>query len=103
MFLVLAASFVRRLHDSNLAGWWALIPGAMQIANMALAPALMRRMFARLSEMQPGDPMAGVRSMQSSMSAASILGWGAILLVIAIGVRRSTPGPNRFGEAPFTV
>ena len=43
MMALLAASFVRRLHDSDLPGWWALIPGAMQIANVFLAPALMRR------------------------------------------------------------
>jgi uncharacterized membrane protein YhaH (DUF805 family) len=29
MLLALAASFVRRLHDSDLTGWWALIPGAI--------------------------------------------------------------------------
>jgi uncharacterized membrane protein YhaH (DUF805 family) len=103
MMLVLASSFVRRLHDSDLAGWWALIPGAMQIANMVLAPALIQRMFERMHQMQAGDPMAGMRGMQSSMSAASVLGWGAMLFVIAIGVRQSTPGPNRYGDAPFTV
>jgi uncharacterized membrane protein YhaH (DUF805 family) len=104
MMLVLAASFVRQLHDSDLAGWWALIPGAMQIANMILAPALMQRMFERMHQMQAaGDPMDGMRGMQSSMSTASVLGWGAILFVIAIGIRQSTPGPNRYGEAPFVA
>ena len=103
MLLVLAASFVRRLHDSDLAGWWALIPGAVQVANMVLAPALMQRMFERMNQMHAGDPMAGLRGMQSSMSAASVLGWAAILFVVALGVRRSTSGPNRYGEAPFTA
>lgn len=103
MLLALAASFVRRLHDSDLTGWWALIPGAMQVANLFLAPAMVQRMMERMSEIQAGDPAAGMRGMQTSMSAASILGWGAILVVVILGIRQSTPGPNRYGEAPFTV
>jgi uncharacterized membrane protein YhaH (DUF805 family) len=103
MLMVLAASFVRRLHDSDLTGWWALIPGAMQVANLFLAPALMERMMERISQIQAGDPAAGMRGMQGSMGAASVLGWGAILFVVALGIRRSTEGPNRYGEAPFTA
>jgi len=103
MLLLLGASLVRRLHDSDLAGWWALIPGAMQAANLFLAPAMVQRMMERMSQIQAGDPAAGMRGMQSSMSAASLLGWCAILVVVALGIRQSTPGPNRYGEAPFTV
>lgn len=98
MMVLLAASFVRRLHDSDLSGWWALVPGAIQLANLILAPAVMRRMMDILT--RPGDPMAG---MQSSMGAASLLGWAAIIVVVVLGVRKSTAGPNRYGEAPFTA
>jgi uncharacterized membrane protein YhaH (DUF805 family) len=31
------------------------------------------------------------------------LGWIGILIVVALGVRKSTPGPNRYGEAPFVT
>lgn len=103
MLLVLAASLVRRLHDSDLAGSWALIPAAMQVANLFLAPALLQRTMERMAQIQAGDPAAGMRSLQSSMSGASILGWGAILIVVVLGIRQSTPGPNRYGETPFIV
>jgi uncharacterized membrane protein YhaH (DUF805 family) len=103
VLLLLAAAFVRRLHDSDLSGWWALIPAAIQIADMFVAPAMMRRALAAMTLSAPGDPMAGLSAMQGSMSGAGLLGWTAILIVIALGVRKSTPGPNRFGEAPFTA
>src|SRR5688500_10659482 len=35
MDLLLAASFVRRLHDSNSSGWWALAVLAAQLASIA--------------------------------------------------------------------
>jgi len=101
VLLLLAAAFVRRLHDSDLSGWWALIPAAIQIGDMFVAPAMMRRALAAMTLAAPGDPMAGLSAMQGSMNGAGLLGWTAILIVIALGVRKSTPGPNRFGEAPF--
>lgn len=103
MLALLAASFVRRLHDSSLTGWWALIPGAIQIANLFLAPALARQMMDNLTQSAPGDPMAGMRMLQGSAGAASLLGWAAILVVVLLGVRKSTPAPNRYGETPFTA
>lgn len=101
--LLIGAALVRRLHDSEMSGWWALVPGSMQIANLFIAPIMMRRMIETMSRMQTADPMAGMRSMQSSMSGASVLGLVAILIVVALGIRQSTPGPNRYGEAPFIV
>jgi uncharacterized membrane protein YhaH (DUF805 family) len=103
MMAALAASFVRRLHDSDLSGLWALLPGAIQVVNVVLAPALMRRMMDNMSQMEMGDPTAPMRAMQGSMGAASLLGWVAIIAIIVLGVRKSSPGPNRFGEVPFTA
>jgi uncharacterized membrane protein YhaH (DUF805 family) len=103
MMAALASSFVRRLHDSDLSGLWAILPAAVQLANVILAPRLMRQMMENLSQMQMGDPAAPMRAMQGSMGAASVTGWIAIIAVIVLGVRKSTPGPNRFGEAPFTA
>jgi uncharacterized membrane protein YhaH (DUF805 family) len=103
MMAALAASFVRRLHDSDLSGLWALLPGGVQVANLFLAPALMRRMVEGMTHMPVGDPAASIRAMQGSMGAASLAGWIAIILVIVLGVRKSTPGANRYGEAPFVA
>src|SRR5262245_11377819 len=38
MFLGLAASLVRRLHDADMSGYWALLPGVLQAINIALIP-----------------------------------------------------------------
>jgi uncharacterized membrane protein YhaH (DUF805 family) len=103
MLALLAAAFVRRLHDSNVSGFWALLPGVIHVVNLVLAPSLVRGMMENMGRMAPGDPTAGFRAMQGSMGAASVFGWVAIIVVIVLGVRKSTPGPNRYGDAPFTA
>jgi uncharacterized membrane protein YhaH (DUF805 family) len=105
MLALLAAGFVRRLHDSDLSGLWAVIPGAMQLANVAIAPGLMQQMMASMTQTMnhPGDGTAGIQAMQGSIGLASMLGWGALLIIVVLGVRKSTRGPNRFGEAAFTA
>lgn len=103
MLLLLAASVVRRLHDSSLSGLWALLPGGVHVANLFLAPVLMRRMLESMAGMSTGDPAAQMEAMQGQLGAASLLGWAALLIVIVIGIRKSTPGPNRYGEAPFVA
>ena len=65
MLALLAASVVRRLHDSDLSGWWALIPGAIHIANIILAPMLTRRILENMSRISEGDPAANMQAMQS--------------------------------------
>jgi hypothetical protein len=49
------------------------------------------------------NPMAGYTMMQGSFGLGPLLAWLAIGIVVALGVRKSTPGPNRFGDAPFAV
>ena len=93
----------RALPRCEGVGWFALLPGAVQLINVVLAPRLMRQMMDNMSQMQLGDPTAPMRAMQGSMGAASLLGWVAIIAIIVMGVRKSTPGPNRFGEAPFSA
>ncbi|MDR2858055.1 MAG: DUF805 domain-containing protein [Novosphingobium sp.] len=105
MLALLAASFVRRLHDANLSGLWALLPGTMQLVNIIITPGLTRKAMATmdLAMSQTDDPAAAFRAMQSSVQAASLLGWAGILVVVVLGMRKSTPGPNRYGDEPFVV
>ncbi len=49
------------------------------------------------------NPAAGMMMMRGSMGAGQLLAWVAIGVVVALGVRKSTAGPNRFGEAPFVA
>jgi len=99
----LAASFVRRLHDSNLSGWWALIPGALQAFNLAILPGQFSNVEKMMNASMSGDPTASFVAMQGSFSAGAVAGWAAIIAVIIFGVRKSTDGANRYGDAPFTA
>lgn len=97
MILLLAASLVRRLHDSDMSGWWALLPGALQAYGVVQMPAQMAAMGAVM-----GDPSAlnDPTAMYRAQGSAGLLGWLAIGLVVWFGVRKSTPGPNVYGDAP---
>jgi uncharacterized membrane protein YhaH (DUF805 family) len=97
--LLLAASLVRRLHDSDLSGWLVLVPGLMGAAGLAMAPAQIETALKLIKEMKPGVPPNMSAMMQASLGQ-SLLTWVPIALVIWFGVRKSTVGPNRYGDAP---
>lgn len=101
MILGLGAAFVRRLQDSDLPGWWALLPAACQLFGLALLPAQLERMQQTMQSIDFTSPMAQSQIMRGSLGAGSLLGWLAIGIVVALGARKSTPGPNRYGDVPF--
>lgn len=101
--LLLAAALTRRLHDSNLAGWWGLVPLGLQVfasyytyTRIDQFKALMTQMMSRTT-----DPQAAFVA-QSQMSGQSLIGWLAIIALVILGVRKSTEGPNRFAEGPVS-
>jgi uncharacterized membrane protein YhaH (DUF805 family) len=98
----LAASLVRRLHDSDLPGHWALLPLGLQAINVALIPTQLGNLEEMLMA-QFTDPLAAFKIYDGAAGIGAVAGWIAIILVIIFGVRKSTEGPNRFGEAPFTA
>jgi uncharacterized membrane protein YhaH (DUF805 family) len=95
--ILLAASLVRRLHDSDMPGLWALAPGALQVLGIAMMPAQLAAMTAAMA-----DPaaMSDPTAMYRAQGVAGLIGWVAIGLVIWFGVRKSSPGANRFGDSP---
>ncbi len=100
MILLLAASFVRRLHDSGLSGWWAALPVAIHLVNIARMPVQMAQAQSAMIAMQTrSDPQAFIGQFQGQVGWM-LLGWGALAAVIVLGVRKSTPGDNRFGPEP---
>lgn len=103
MLLSLAAAFVRRLHDSGLSGLWALVPAACQAVSIATMPSQLARMQQAMQTADLTNPAAGMLMMRGSMGAGQLLAWVAIGVVVALGVRKSTPGPNRFGETAFVA
>lgn len=96
---LIAASFVRRLHDSGKPGWilaLALVPylGAL-LYNYANFDSMMALVEA---SMAPGDPdaLAG----RSQLYAYSAFGWIGYIVVIVFGVMKSDEGPNVYGAEP---
>lgn len=100
LLLGLAASLVRRLHDSGLSGYWALLPLGLQAINLAFIPSQLGRLEEMLAA-QFTDPLAAFRIYDGALGLGAVAGWIAVGLVIAFGVRKSCEGPNPYGQAPF--
>jgi uncharacterized membrane protein YhaH (DUF805 family) len=99
--LLIAASLVRRLHDSNLSGWWALLPAVGQLVALAFLPDKTRTVMAMTQAMYGPDP-AAMAGFQNQFALVSLVGWIPWIALIVIGVRKSTPGPNRYGASPVS-
>jgi uncharacterized membrane protein YhaH (DUF805 family) len=98
--VLLAAAFTRRLHDSNLPGWWALVPLGLQLAASYYSYTRIEQLKALTAQMMSQtDPQAALMA-QSQISAQGLIGWLAIIALVVLGVRKSTEGPNRYAEAP---
>jgi uncharacterized membrane protein YhaH (DUF805 family) len=98
----LAAAIVRRLHDADLSGYWALLPLGLQAINLALIPAQLGKLETMVTA-QFNDPLAAFKMYDGVTGLGAVAGWTAIIIVIVLGTRKSTEGPNRFGDAPFTA
>ena len=99
--LLLVAALVRRLHDSDHSGWWAVLPATLHATALAALPAqmhLVQDAIGQMSTQTPATPM----TMMRAQGAFGLIGWLPIILVIIAGVLKSTPGPNRYGESPVS-
>lgn len=94
-------SLVRRLHDSDLSGWWAALPAALYLIALQKTPARIQSMITMMATMNPAHPPSQFQAMQNQ-GLAGLLIYAALGLVIYAGVRKSTPGPNRYGDAPVS-
>ena len=96
---LLAASLVRRLHDSGLSGWLVLVPGAIYAFVLARMPAQVGRVADVLATLDPANP-PNAGALIRAEGAMALLPYVSLLLAVWFGMRTSTPGPNRFGDAP---
>jgi uncharacterized membrane protein YhaH (DUF805 family) len=103
LFLGLAASLVRRLHDADMSGYWALLPGVLQAINIALIPQQLQMMDEILASSMSGNPMSSFGMTGGAITPGAVAGWVAIIALIVLGTRPSTAGPTQYGEAPFTA
>ena len=100
LLLMLAASFVRRLHDSGLSGWWMALPAAIHLINIARMPAQMAQAQAAMIAMQTNPGPGAFAAQFEGQVGWMVLGWSALAVMIVLGTRKSTPGDNRFGPEP---
>jgi uncharacterized membrane protein YhaH (DUF805 family) len=99
--LLLVASLVRRLHDSDLSGWLVLIPIAIYALQLSMMPGQIQKVMAMMAAMDATKPPNPAAMMQGQGWMA-LLGWLPIVLILIVGLRRSTDGANRYGEEPAT-
>lgn len=99
--VLLAAALTRRLHDSNLAGRWGLLPLGLQAFTSIYAITRIDELKALMTTVmsQVTDPQAAMAA-QGQYMGQSLLGWVAIVAFVVLGVRDSTKGPNRYAEEP---
>ena len=98
---LLAMSLVRRLHDSDLPGWIALGPLGIYAAAIALMPAQMDRVLETVRTMDAANPPSPLAQFEAQ-GFYSVLTYLPMLIGVVIGLRKSSPGPNRYGEAPVS-
>jgi uncharacterized membrane protein YhaH (DUF805 family) len=100
--LLTLAAFVRRLHDSGNPGWWAGIVLAIKLVTVAVSI----QGIGKISEtLQAASDPARLQQLQATAQSPTqglltLLGWAGLIIVIVFGVFGSTPGPNRYGDAP---
>lgn len=82
---LLAASVTRRLHDSNLRGWWGLMPLPFLLFGLGAMA------FIVGSTEEPSLRLFGLVFINNAVYILVLIG------LVVLLCRASTPGPNRFG------
>jgi uncharacterized membrane protein YhaH (DUF805 family) len=98
---LLAAAFVRRLHDSDRTGWWAAPVGVLHALAVLRTVSRVDEFEAMMREaIATGAGGANLYANNPDLALDSLLGWLPLLLMIGFGVLKSTDGPNRFAAEP---
>ena len=99
MILLLAASFTRRLHDSDKTGWIAAVVVALQLIALTLTIISIEDAVRLVVMSQSGD-LAGVQSLQRRFALQGLVGWLPVGVLVVFGAWPGTKGDNRYGPGP---
>ena len=86
--LLVGAAVVRRLHDRDMSGLWALLPLPFMILGQILAP----KIFAAFTAPGPPDSQTFLL-----IQLNALLFWAALIILIVLLAQPGTEGPNRYG------
>lgn len=89
--LLLAAAVVRRLHDRDKSGWWALLPVPFMVYGQIRAPEAAAMM---LSGAMP-DSAEFLLLMLNNL-----VYWIAVIVLVVMLAQAGTSGPNGYGPEP---
>ena len=93
--IFVAAAVVRRLHDGNRSGWWAVPVALLNVGSQA--SSLMMLVQGKLVPVA-GRPFAATQQSFGLIQFAALL---AIVILIAVLVLPGSEGDNRFGSDPL--
>ncbi len=100
--LLILAATVRRLHDRDWRGWWALLPLPFQAAGAAMAPRLLADFrMPHLSDKGPVMPLPVNSPLMGLNTLTSLAFYCALGFLVFLLVTEGTRGPNRFGVDPL--
>ena len=98
--VLLAASFVRRLHDSGKSAVWAVLAGAVQLVTLFLALEKIEDAEAMIRNAAAARSAGEAFAMQGPIAWQSLIGWIPLAILIVFGVMKPDEGANRYGESP---
>jgi uncharacterized membrane protein YhaH (DUF805 family) len=98
--VLMAAPLVRRLHDSGKSGLWAAVAGVIYLVSLWMSWRNADAAIALMREMAAAGSAAERMEAQAHIVWQNLLGYVPLVMVIVIGVLKSDPGANRFGQEP---
>jgi uncharacterized membrane protein YhaH (DUF805 family) len=98
--VLVAAAFVRRLHDSGKSALWAAIAGLAHVAALVLALDQVGDAEAMIRQAATATSAQEAMATQAQFGWQAILGWLPLILIVVFGLMKSDEGANRYGEAP---
>ena len=100
---MLAASLVRRAHDSGLPGMVLVIPLGLQIVWMYFSYRQLEGLGQTLRDAVETTQSGGAPEVQAGMIAQDMIGWLVVIIVAAIGIIKSQPSANQYADAPVQL